>query len=87
MRKFTLSFGQARLGPNTTARLAAVILFISHLNIKSEYLNPTGCSQSKPVSDETQKLHQIFEDNIVLVRQLLDDKILTIVETALSWNV
>ena len=27
-----LSFGQARLGPNTTARLAAVILFMSHLS-------------------------------------------------------
>ena len=49
--------------------------------------NPSGFSNSKPVSDETQKLHQIFEDNIVLVRQLLDDKILTIVETALSWDV
>ena len=28
-----LSLGQARLGPKTTARLAAVILFISHLSI------------------------------------------------------
>ena len=81
-----MSFGQARLGPKTTARLAAVILFISHLNINNieKYSKPRG---STPVSDETQKLHQIFEDNVVLVRQLLDDQILTIVETALSWNV
>ena len=28
----TLSFGHARLGPKTTARFAAVILFMSHLN-------------------------------------------------------
>ena len=35
-RSFTLSFGQARLGPKTTARLAAVILFISHLNIEDK---------------------------------------------------
>lgn len=32
VRDIDLSFGQARLGPNTTARLAAVILFISHLS-------------------------------------------------------
>ena len=32
VRVIVLSFGQARLGPNTTARFAGVILFISHLS-------------------------------------------------------
>ena len=43
--------------------------------------------QVAPVIHEDQELHQVFEDGVVTPRKLLDDKILTVSESALSRNV